>query len=696
MKWMLVFTLFLLLPSSYAVVINEIMYDPAGTDTGREWVEAYSDGSCENISQWKFFESNINHTLILTQGDEMLCLGEYAIITYNSTTFLSEYGLFNITIFNSTTFSLVNSGEVLALKNSSLNIVDLVNYSNYLFANGSNKSIEKINTSWFESLEIGGTPGRNNTAINQTGTGQGLELTVYASSPLYLGTTYDDLFKIENLGHISGTTDNINVTIYYNITNSTNLIKQDTFYITGLNQQKTANTGEFTPNATGNFTICGRIVNSTIQDNMTSDDHDCKTVEVIDPSTIPCNITLTVDINQTIWTLGQTIKFYNLLNNDSFPYAIEYWIEDLFGDIVKSKINTSTQTQKSWTPSITEEDRAFVIKNRLVWLACNDSNQSDNSGEQLIAVKGQLFQPEPNSYIDIKEAENETRFGDVAYVEVNIYKGDTAAYAITADIGSASEETKFYAYTKYTNYSLKLPIQTYDNCDKKYSDGFHTLAVSGLGKSDSAQIMLYGKADYCGSSSSSNSSTSSSSASSRFRYELVKNPEKIISGKEFTSEVKIESDKEDHELEIYSYIYRGSKSYSGNRDGNRQHVLLEADSSVIVELKNTAYVAEEGNYSFKIKIKKDDLKTEKEITVPIYISIDENIIKTTEDTIKTKSIDKKETDVKSADWYFNRVDEPVTVFLSPSYKAKRAMIYGLLGLSVLLSITMILIKKNLT
>jgi hypothetical protein len=42
---------FLFMPSvSGAVLINEIMYDLSGSDTGREWIEIYNNGSDINLS----------------------------------------------------------------------------------------------------------------------------------------------------------------------------------------------------------------------------------------------------------------------------------------------------------------------------------------------------------------------------------------------------------------------------------------------------------------------------------------------------------------------------------------------------------------------------------------------------------------------------------------------------------------------
>ena len=55
------------------VAINEIMYNPDGSDSGREWIELYNDADYDiDISGWKFYESNSNHGLTLMQGSKDL------------------------------------------------------------------------------------------------------------------------------------------------------------------------------------------------------------------------------------------------------------------------------------------------------------------------------------------------------------------------------------------------------------------------------------------------------------------------------------------------------------------------------------------------------------------------------------------------------------------------------------------------
>ena len=148
---------------SSAITINEIMYDPAGSDTDREWIELYNNESFDvNLTGWKFSEGGTNHGLTLVNGSWILGVGKFAVIADDSNTFLSEYPDFNSTLFDSS-FSLSNSGEELVLKNSSLAVVENITYNSGWGANGTGSSLQFFNGSWCEGTP---TPGfENNCTI---------------------------------------------------------------------------------------------------------------------------------------------------------------------------------------------------------------------------------------------------------------------------------------------------------------------------------------------------------------------------------------------------------------------------------------------------------------------------------------------------------------------------------------------------
>ena len=160
------------------VIINEVMYDLDGADIGREWIELYNDGSSPvDISNYKLFESGVNHKLTLFQGDKNISSFGYAIITSDKLKFKNDWPNFNGTIFDST-FSLSNTGEALGIKDIPIsvkdidttikdmeqNIVDKFSYSSNLGGAGDGKSLQKVAGIWIASRP---TPGLENKIFTE-------------------------------------------------------------------------------------------------------------------------------------------------------------------------------------------------------------------------------------------------------------------------------------------------------------------------------------------------------------------------------------------------------------------------------------------------------------------------------------------------------------------------------------------------
>jgi len=146
--------------------INEVMYDINGTDTDHEWLEVYNNCSEEiNLSGWKFFEGGTNHAITLYYGKIELDIGDYAVIVQDPETFLIDNPNFQGNILDSS-FSLSNTGELIAIKNSSLFMIDELNYSLYLSANGDGNSLQYFNNTWQGCFP---TPGfENNCSVEIT------------------------------------------------------------------------------------------------------------------------------------------------------------------------------------------------------------------------------------------------------------------------------------------------------------------------------------------------------------------------------------------------------------------------------------------------------------------------------------------------------------------------------------------------
>ncbi len=147
--------------------ISEIMYDlktgpPAqsGSDDGREWVEIRNiSNEAFDLSDLKFFEDGINHKIKIVQGDTKILPQSYAIIVSSAEKFKIDHPNFQGSILDST-FSLNNSGELLALKNGEV-ILDQYFYNSGVGGAGDGKSLQKINDVWLASLPTPGTPACN-------------------------------------------------------------------------------------------------------------------------------------------------------------------------------------------------------------------------------------------------------------------------------------------------------------------------------------------------------------------------------------------------------------------------------------------------------------------------------------------------------------------------------------------------------
>ncbi|PIT90956.1 hypothetical protein COU17_03320 [Candidatus Kaiserbacteria bacterium CG10_big_fil_rev_8_21_14_0_10_49_17] len=162
---LLIFTLFFLPITAHAqILFSEIMYDLEGSDAGREWVEIVNTGATSvSLSGWRFFEADTNHKLTIVQGDETLASGDYAVLADDATAFLAENAEYSGTLFDSS-FSLKNTGEYLAIRDSELVDQDSLTYNSDWGAGGDGNTLSRsASNSW----EAGApTPGSGVVSID--------------------------------------------------------------------------------------------------------------------------------------------------------------------------------------------------------------------------------------------------------------------------------------------------------------------------------------------------------------------------------------------------------------------------------------------------------------------------------------------------------------------------------------------------
>ncbi|OGD32865.1 hypothetical protein A2608_02720 [Candidatus Azambacteria bacterium RIFOXYD1_FULL_44_10] len=160
------------------LVINEIMYNPGGADDKHEWFEIYNNSGhaitlTGGNNGWRFHDGS-NHLLNepptnSSRGSLTLSAGEYAILSDNAITFLSDYSGYNGTIID-TVMSLKNSTSTLKIIAPDGIIIDKITYLNSWGANGNGKTLERKTaaggsndaSNWAESSFNGGTPGTIN------------------------------------------------------------------------------------------------------------------------------------------------------------------------------------------------------------------------------------------------------------------------------------------------------------------------------------------------------------------------------------------------------------------------------------------------------------------------------------------------------------------------------------------------------
>ena len=159
--FLLIFCAFFANNAVAAVVINEVMYDVSGTDTDREWLEVANIGNeAVDLTGWKLFEANVNHSLTVNQGSANIPAGGYAVIVDSPVKFLTDWPGFSGAVLDSS-FSLSNSGESLVLKDASSAVIDEVNYDVSIGAGGDGNSLQRSATAgvWLSALP---TPGLTN------------------------------------------------------------------------------------------------------------------------------------------------------------------------------------------------------------------------------------------------------------------------------------------------------------------------------------------------------------------------------------------------------------------------------------------------------------------------------------------------------------------------------------------------------
>ncbi len=349
-----------------------------------------------------------------------------------------------------------------------------------------------------------------------------------------------------------------------------------------------------------------------------------------------CDFSVSVITNQSFFDDGNNFDFDIYIkrkHGNKSNVTLFKEIRSSSGELVKSYANLTNEitNHKTYGYSPNLDEGSYVI-NTVIFPGCNDTDSSNDMDSKVIIVKEEEKSNE--SYLKIEKiydlgTDNKAKFGQTLRVNVIVYKGvstkNSIALWVENDKGDRiSKESKTNVYTDFTDYTLTIPVQLKPNCDYDYKDGNYTLFIEGLDREDSFDLMVEDITDemceevYLSEEDKANKR--------KFDYSLLFLPEKVRVGEKFESRVEMmNNDDSGVKVEFWSYVYRGSKVYSGDREENKKEDFIREGDSLVVKLSNKIESADPGLYKFKVKIRKDNQKTLKEITRDIIVEAEQGI-----------------------------------------------------------------------
>ncbi len=374
-----------------------------------------------------------------------------------------------------------------------------------------------------------------------------------------------------------------------------------------------------------------------------------------DTSAGGCSGSINIGLLNDITKSGESIKFIpsiNISNNTDSEkeFTIEYYITDIFGEIVKAKTNTTNTNQKSYTPKIEESDKVFTI-NMNLYLLCDKIELVDSANKNFIVFNENLEETINEPFLEIQTlytgSDKRVKFGEILNVKIKANKGNSTKKSITIFIEDLSKETSINIDSSGT---FTLPIQIPMNCDRKYSEGRYLLVAEGLGKREYEGIDIYGFAE-CN-KKEKNTTINISSVEIQSFYTRTKVFE------------------EQKNITIYSNLHNTDFSqditinFRHNNYTESYDVKIMSDENLKTEFVRTL---ERGNNNFSLEVwSKNSLVDRKLINAPVPLSED----------LSTKPSEIEEERFKNT-YNLTRVSE------GKSVESKDFINYALLGISVL-------------
>jgi len=345
-----------------------------------------------------------------------------------------------------------------------------------------------------------------------------------------------------------------------------------------------------------------------------------------------CDYTSSFILEKAIFDNSSEFSFkigVSRISGSSTNFTLKASIEDLNGKLIKTyspftnESITRQRTSSEYTPNL-DDGRSYILFTN-VTVECNDTFLANNFESEIITIKGPAL--DDGSSLNIGKiydlgSDNKAKFGQIIRVVLNAYKGNTNKKSVAVWIedksgDKLSKQSKTNLENKFTNYSLTLPVQIIPNCNEKFDNDDYVIVVSGIDSKDEKEVEIGGITDaLC----ETIRSTTNSNTASSFEFELKNFSNIVYPEQEIISKLVLDNSEDvSVPIKIWSYVYRGSKSYSGEREDNLESFILGPNTLKEIELKNTLKDTVPGDYKFKVLINKDDQKTDKEIVRDIKV-----------------------------------------------------------------------------
>jgi len=313
---------------------------------------------------------------------------------------------------------------------------------------------------------------------------------------------------------------------------------------------------------------------------------------LIDNSHVGSSTIISSDNFMMVYVNGK----YGFLNNDGFETLS---LLDLNGEVLDKVSYSESNEGASWS-KLSDEWRITPPTK-------GAKNSDEKTTKSILSIE---------SIYDLG-SNNVAEWGDTLRLKVNIFKGDSTKNVVyieaRKDNVKISKQTKLNVYEKFTNQTLTLPLQLDANCNNNIKEGRYDIIMTGLdAEPEIKEIEIRGN-DVC--------DIKAEEKPKIFEYSLKEAPQIITINEPFQSSVVLRNNEgTDLNVQLWSYVYRGNKQYSGNETSNMISITLPSNADKEIPLDNIVKDADTGEYNFKIKILKEGRVTPYEIKKEILIN----------------------------------------------------------------------------